>query len=198
MPSSLPLQANKAVLADVLWKSINEKQREPCGTVQYVLDGGAPLHCLAWPRGSTSDSVWEVCVRYVTQRYGDAAIVFDGYKDEPTTKDATQLRIGSCSSVRVHFTGQMIIQSKKGFLNNKTNKQRFIHYLSDKLKRAGCSTYPAVNDADVLIVVQIAAVSTRTKDTLLFGDDTDLLVPLLHYVDMKAHDVFLAPEPKQA
>lgn len=134
----------------------------------------------------------------MTQRYGDAAIVFDGYKDEPTTKDATQLRrTGSCSSVRVHFTGQMIIQSKKGFLNNKTNKQRFIHYLSDKLKRAGCSTYPTVNDADVLIV-QIAAVSTRTKDTLLIGDDTDLLVLLLHYVDMKAHDVFLAPEPKQA
>ena len=41
--SSLHLQPNKAVpvLADYLWKSIKEEQRNPSGDVQYVLDGGA-------------------------------------------------------------------------------------------------------------------------------------------------------------
>ena len=102
--SPLPLQANKLVFADVLWKSIDEEQREPSGDqVQYVLDGGALLHRIPWARGSTYDSVCQMYVRYVTQKYGAAVIVFDGYKDEPTTKDATQQRrTGTCSSVTVH------------------------------------------------------------------------------------------------
>ena len=59
----------------------------------------------------------------------------DGYNDEPATKDATQLRrTGACAGVTVHFDGYMIIQAKKeDFLNSKANKQRFIHYLSNKL-----------------------------------------------------------------
>ena len=197
--SSLPLQANKAVLADVLWKSMTVEQREPSGNVQYVLDGGALLHRLPWTRGSTYDSVCQMYVRYVTQKYGLATIVFDGYTDEPSTKDATQLRrTGACSSVTIHFTGDMIIQSKKEeFLNNKINKQRFIHYLSDKLEEAGCRTDHSKQDADVLIV-QTAVASATTKDTVLVGDDTDLLVLLLHHADMNAHELFLAPEPKQA
>lgn len=198
--SSLPLQANKAVLADVLWKSIDEEQREPSGDqVQYVLDGGALLHRIPWPRGSTYDSVCQIYVRYVTQKYGAAVIVFDGYKDEPTTKDATQQRrTGTCSSLTVNFAGDMIIKSKKeDFLNNKTNKQRFIHFLSDKLERAGCSTEHAKHDADVRIV-QTALASARTRDTVLIGDDTDLLVLLLYHADMTANELFLVSESKQA
>ena len=63
-------------------------------------------------------------VRYVTQKYGAAAIVFDGYNDYPTTKDATHLRrTGDCVGVTVHFASGMMIKSKKGeFLNNKANK----------------------------------------------------------------------------
>ena len=50
--SSLPLQPNKPVLANALWKSIHESQQEPSEDVQYVLDGGALLHRLPWPQGS--------------------------------------------------------------------------------------------------------------------------------------------------
>ena len=44
--SSFPLQPNKAVpvLADYLWKSMQEEQRNPSGDVQYVIDGGALLN----------------------------------------------------------------------------------------------------------------------------------------------------------
>ena len=138
-------------------------------------------------------------VRYVIQKYSTGtAIVFDGYKDEPTTKDATQLRrTGVCPSVTVHFSGDMIIQSKKeNFLTNKENKQRFIVFLSEKLERAGCTVHHARHDADVLIV-QTAIAYARMKDTVLVGDDTDLLVRLLHYADLNAHELFFAPEPKQ-
>lgn len=120
--SSLPLQPNKAVLADVLHKSIDVVQREPGIVVQYVLDGGALLHRIPWPRGSTYDIVCQMYAKYVLQKYGHGtAIVFDGYKDEPSTKDTTQFRqTGACPSVTVHFSGDMIIQSKKeDFLTNK-------------------------------------------------------------------------------
>ena len=59
--SSLPLQPNKAVLADYLWKSMKEEQRNPSGDVQYVLDGGALLHRVPWPRGSTYECEPPVC-----------------------------------------------------------------------------------------------------------------------------------------
>ena len=76
-------------------------------------------------------------VRYVTQKYGAAVIVFDGYNDDPTTKDVPHLRrTGDCVRVTVHFSSGMMIKSKEEFLNNKANNQRFIHYLSDNLERS--------------------------------------------------------------
>ena len=165
--SSLPLQPNKAVLADYLWKSMKEEQRNPSGYVKYVLDGGALLHRVPWPRGSTYESVSHLYVRYVIQKYGAAAIVFDGYNDDPTTKDATHLRrTGYCVGVTVHFASGMMIKSKKdAFLNNKATKQRFIHYLSDNLERSGCPVDYAKDDADVLIVLTAVA-SARHKETV--------------------------------
>ena len=199
--SSLPLQPNKAVpvLADYLWKTMKEEQRNPSGDVQYVLDGGALLHRVPWPQGSTYESVSHLYVRYVTQKYGAAAIVFDGYNDDPTTKDATHLRrTGDYVGMTVHFASGMIIKSKKdAFLNNKANKQRFIHYLSDNLERAGCTVDHTKDDADVLIVLTALA-SARRKEPVLIGDDTDLLVLLLHHAEMDAHEAFLKSEPKKS
>ena len=197
--SSLPLQPNKAVLTDYLWKSMKEEQRNPSGDVQYVLDGGALLHRVPWPRGSTYESVSHLYARYVTQKYGAAAIVFDGYNDDPTTKDAIHLRrTGDCVGMTVQFaSGMMITSQKDEFLNNKANKQRCIHYISDNLERAGCSVDHAKDDADVLIVLTAVA-SARHKETVLIGDDTDLLLLLLHHAEMDAHDVFLKSESKKS
>ena len=117
--SSLPLQPNKAVLADYIWKSMKEEQRNPSGDVQYVLDGGALLHRVPMAM-MTYESVSHLYVMYVTQKYGAAAIVFDGYNDDPTVKDATHLlRTGDCVGVTVHFASGMMIKYKKDeFLNN--------------------------------------------------------------------------------
>ena len=93
----------------------------------------------------------------------------------------------------------MIKSKKDEFLNNKANKQRFIHYLSDNLdrERAGCRVDHSKDDADVLIVLT-AVTSARHKYTLLIRDDTDLLVLLLHHAEMDAHEVFLKSEPKKS
>ena len=100
----------------------------------------------------------------MTQKYRAAAIVFDGYYDDPTTKEGTRMRrTEHCVGVTVHFASGMMIKSKKDeFLNNKANKQRFIHYLSDNLERAGCSVDHSKDDADVLIVLTALA-SARHK-----------------------------------
>ena len=43
-----------------------------------------------------------------------------------------------------------------------------------------------------------AVASARHKETILIGDDTDLLVLLLHHAKMNAHEVFLKSEPKKS
>ena len=43
-----------------------------------------------------------------------------------------------------------------------------------------------------------AIASARHKETVLIGDDTDLLVLLLHHAKMDAHEVFLKSEPKKS
>ncbi len=71
----------------------------------------------------------------------------------------------------VHFASGMMIKSKKDeFRSNIANKQRFIHYLSDNLERAGCSVDHANDDADVLIVLTAVA-SARHKYNVLIGED---------------------------
>ena len=65
------------------------------------------------------------------------------------------------------------------------------------MESAGCSIIHAKNDADCLIV-QNAVTSAQITDTVVVGDDTDLLVLLLHHADTDSKELFLAPEPKQS
>ena len=51
-------------------------------------------------------------------------------------------------------------------------------------------------DADVLIV-QTAGESVKLMDTILGGDDTDLMVLLIYHVDMAAHEVYLNSKSKK-
>ena len=101
----------------------------------------ALLHRLPWPRGSTYDSVSHMYVRYVTKKYCRVAIVFNGHNGYPTTKDATHLRrTGDYVVVTVRLARGMMVKSKKDeCLNNTTNTQQSIHYLSGNLDRAGCT-----------------------------------------------------------
>ena len=94
------------------------------------------------------------------------------------------------------FVRGMMVTSKRGdFLNRKANQHRFIHFLSDNLDRDGCRIdHRANDDADVLIFLTAVA-SARHKDSVLIGDDTDVLVLLIHHAKMDAHRVFLKSKP---
>ena len=99
--SLLPRQANKPALADAIWAISKTNQTAgPTGNVHFVLDGGALLHRVLWPRNITYDAICSLYVQYVERRYGKATVVFDGYENGPSTKDVRT------SDVRVH-TGQL-------------------------------------------------------------------------------------------
>ncbi len=127
---------------------------------------------------------------YVTKKYGKAVFVFDGYSGT-STKDMThQRRTEGRKGVTVTFTEDMHFTMKKmHFLANTSNKQRFIIMLGNQLKQQGCTVYHAPGDADLLIV-QKAIESAIVGNTVLVGDDTDLLVLLCYHVSLTLSTFF--------
>ena len=91
----------------------------------------------------------------------------------------------------------MVAKLKKDdFIANRANKQRFINLLGAKLELSGCTVIHAEVDVDLLLV-QTAVQSTKSVNTVLVGDDTDLLVLLCQHAEMNANELFFRPEPKQ-
>ena len=89
----LPREAKKPALANAIWELTSSVQSGPQSSdLQYLLDGGALLHRLPWEKGHTFDEICVQYCRYVTSRYGKASIVFNGYDNGPSIKDATYRR----------------------------------------------------------------------------------------------------------
>ena len=86
--------------------------------------------------------------------------------------------------------------TKEAFLTNVKNKKRFVHFLGGHLEASGCQVFHAKEDADLLIVNKTLEEAER-KDAVLVGDDTDLLVLLLHHFSADNKRVFFAPEQKK-
>ena len=192
------LVAQKASLRAALCAQMKTSSSLPPDPLQYVLDGGALLHRIPWNRGTTWNQIFNQYAHYVTSRYGQAIVVFDGYSDIPSPKDSTHIRRNSNhKGALVHFTGEMALQMRKeDFLSNKENKQRFITMLSERLGAHGCDIRHAAADADLLIVQTAIAVSA-THNTILIGDDTDLLVLLCHHAKDTTNRIFFKSEPRK-
>ena len=81
---------------------------------------------------------------------------------------------------RVKFRGGGC-SNKEDFLYNQVNKYGLIRLISECMREKGFHVIQAEEDADVDIMK--AAVSIASfKTTTLTGEDTDLLVLLLHYI----------------
>ena len=107
-----------------------------------------------------------------------------------------QRRAAGKAGATVTFIENMKVTLKKdNFLANPKNKQRFINMLSHFLQEDNCPTYHAEGDADVLIV-KTAVESARERNTVLVGDDTDLLVMLCFDTRSDGFDLYFKPEPK--
>ena len=192
------LAANKPVLATAIWDLIPPDTNGPNGDVRYVLDGGALLQRIPWQLGEMYDAILNRYVSYI-KRYGQSIVVFDGYRNGPSTKDGTHSRRGDGHQGRkVSFTASMSLCVKKEeFLKNKENKQVFIDMLGEKLEQFGHQVMSASGDADLLIA-KTAVEATSKSDTVLVGEGTDLLVLLCFLHNMSApHSVLYARTQKR-
>ena len=79
---------------------------------------------------------------------------------------------------------------------NVKNKKQFGHFLGDHLEASGCQVFHAKEDADLLIVYKNFERGKR-KDAVLVGNDTDLLVLLLHYFSAEYKKVFFCSRTKE-
>ena len=169
----------------------------PAG-VKYVIGGGAMLQRLPWPKASTYGSICQLYRSYICNHYQNALVVFDGYENGPSTKDEThQRRVGSELGVDVDLGQDMMLMMKKTpFLANPRNKQKLIYLLASEIQKEECvDAKHAREDADVDIVQSACAIST-TCPVIVVGDDTDLLVLLMHHFVSKHKDIFIQASSK--
>lgn len=178
---------DKAQLMDALknqvTKSSDEAVLKDVPEVEHnVLDGGSLLHRLKWTEGKTYFSIADDYASFTVKHYGKATIVFDGYTGGPNIKDNThQRRSQNRASNKVNIAeGTKFVGKKDDFLSNVENKQTLINLISERMRGRGCHVIQAEGDADVDIVKAAVSMSSY-KSTSLIGEDTDLLVLLLHH-----------------
>ena len=83
--------AQKPVLANAIWTLLPQSIPGLSSELQYVLDGGALLQRIPWTKGATYKEICTVYTEYVTRKYGNAVVIFDGYQSKSTT-DMTHQR----------------------------------------------------------------------------------------------------------
>ena len=111
------LESKKTDLANFIWKhfatDVDRHLAPNCGCM-YVVDGGALLYRVTWPRPADYAKILESYVKYVRANYNEAIIVFDGYENEPSTKGMTQMRrSGSATVPKVVFEEKNAVSLKR-------------------------------------------------------------------------------------
>ena len=162
--------------------------------VVYVLDGGALLQRLPWPNQTTYATLSSLYIQYVHRHYSHAIVVFDGYDSGPTTKDdAHDRRAASTRNIGAEVTfkpDMRLTMRKKVFLSNPRNKQKFLHYIGGELEKSGVTVHHSAGDADYDIVSAACSMAKR-RSVAVVGDDTDLLILLLHHLTPRHHNTFM-------
>ena len=149
--------------------------------------GGALLNRVKWPRKSKIAVILQEYAKYIKNIAkniaGRVTVVFDGYL-EKSTKDHIHKKRYPVSSMQMIVTTESEIQCDKDiFLSNPENKQIFIiNLLAQHLADMEIHVQLCKRDADVMIV-QSAVQKAMEKNVMIIGDDTDLLVLAVHFIE---------------
>ena len=82
--------------------------------IHYVLDGGALIHRLPWEVDQTYNDIVHMYTSYVTTKYITCVVVFYGYSDRPSTKDAAHARRADlCNPCIVKFQFHLKLEVNK-------------------------------------------------------------------------------------
>ncbi|WAR07373.1 LOW QUALITY PROTEIN: hypothetical protein MAR_017331, partial [Mya arenaria] len=200
--TGLPRLAQKSQLADAMLKlgdcAIDPAENNIDKRKHFVIDGGSLLHRIPWANTMTFGSIFDLYLNYITQRFSEATVVFDGYLEGPSIKDTTHLR--RCNETignQVKFGPDTPFKSKKdSCLSNSENKQTFIKHLGSHLVNHGITVRHATGDADLLIV-ETAIEHAQQGITYTIGEDTDLLVLICYHVQNSSHKVYMRSDIRQ-
>ena len=128
-----------------------------------------------------------------------ATVVFDGYNGGPSIKHNThQRRLGQKVHPVVSFTAETLFSGRKEeFLSRDINKQALIDLISGKLEERGCVVINSPGNADIDIT-KAAVEASQFHTTTLIGEDTDLLILLLHYAQTDSRDLYFRSDKSAA
>eukprot|EP00116_Pleurobrachia_bachei_P000877 sb/3461139/ len=157
-----------------------------------VFDGGMLIQKIAWVKGTTFGHICRSYFNYLQRIAPDCKVVFDGYL-LGSTKDHTHCRRQklTCSEISPSLSTTLNVK-KEMFLANKKNKDNFIKLLMGTLELQGTECQQSDSDADFDICKKAVDLAW-TRKVVLWGEDTDLLVILLHMVNTRPppYDIFI-------
>ena len=192
--SALMRQGTKSTLVEQFQKYAPPSQTLP-DTPTFTIDGGFLLHKVPWPAPATFSRVCETYVSYV-KSFNESRVVFDGY-GSPSTKDECHLRRQNVvTSTDLEITDDLFVTvSRDRLLNNEANKTKFIKLLTAHLQRAGVPVLQGKGDADSL--VNSTAISVEGRNSVVAGEDTDLLVLLIALTPDQSSTYMFMPKRDQ-
>ena len=187
----------KSQLAKALTNNVQPHQQNVQAT--YVIDGGALIHKIKWPKKATYKGIAHQYVSYVRAKYGASCIVFDGYEQGPSIKDHEhQQRVGrTCADIQLNECMEAH-NNQYIFLSNVKNKVQFISLLSHYLKASDQMVHNSTGDADTMIVSCALQFATQGRDVIVVADDTDILVLLIYHWNSDMADVYLQSNVKKS
>ncbi|ELU10861.1 hypothetical protein CAPTEDRAFT_208385 [Capitella teleta] len=179
-----------------MWKLHDgtESETPSVSPTTHVLDGGSLLHRVPWKANITYANIASAYVDFTRRNYGvqRTHVIFDGYLEGPSTKDVAHLRRSKgIVGQPVNVAPEMLCSMKKeAFLANPQNKAAFIQLLGVQLNAIGITVHYARGDADLLIVCTAIELAKENHVTVV-GEDTDLIVLLLHHAPNSCQTIVL-------
>ena len=110
-----------------------DKMRDEC---MFVVDGGALLHRVCWIKGMSFSEIGKLYVDYTRKHYGEATVVFDGYKELSAKSCEHQRRAGNgarCPDIEIVESNKVQFPQER-FLSNEGNKDQMIKLISSFLR----------------------------------------------------------------
>ena len=164
---------NKSALGRAIKKNVSAVT--PPVSSFHVLDGGTLLHKVKWPSNSTYEIIIKHYVQFVNGKYGLSCVVFDGYDNDPCTKDHEhKRRVGKISANVTVALQNKPTCNQEAFLKNSKNKSQFISLLTKALKDEGHDVQQSIGDADthiVLAALEYASKEDRRPETVVANFD---------------------------
>ena len=132
----------------------------------------------------------------IVSKFGQCAVVFDGYEGGPSTKDHEHCRrsVKNRGTVEFIFNEEAKVKvNQEAFISNEKNKTRFIK-MHSKFLTASRQTVRNCKDADTEIV-KCAIDFAEQWDVNMVADDTDAALMLFHWKPL-LHEITFTSEKK--